>query len=153
MDERLTANFWLSELLVSDDAVRLGIDNRPNAKALANVRNVLAPGLQRIRDLLGKPMLVSSGYRSEALNVHVGGSATSQHRFGQAADFRAPDFGDPKTICRAIMDAAAKINFDQLIWEGRWVHCSFAAPGVPPRHQVLTATFSGRKANYTPGLA
>lgn len=153
MDERLTANFWLSELLHSDDAIRLGIDNRPNAKALANVRNVLAPGLQRVRDLLGKPVLVSSGYRSSALNTHVGSSESSQHRTGQAADFRSPDFGDPKRVCLKIREAAPQIAFDQLIWEGRWVHISFAAPGSKPRHQVLTATFSGGKATYSPGLA
>lgn len=153
MDERLTANFWLSELLHSDTATRLGIDNRPNSMALANLRNVLAPGLQRIRDLLGKPVLVSSGYRSAGLNVAVGGSGTSQHCFGQAADFTSPDYGEPKRVCMAIRDEARRIAFDQLIWEGRWVHVSFAAPGVPPRHQVLTAQFNGGRAVYSQGLA
>lgn len=153
MDERLAANFWLSELLHSDTATRLGIDNRPNALALANLRNVLAPGLQRVRDLLGKPVLVSSGYRSPALNSMVGGSLTSQHSFGQAADFTSPDFGEPKRVCMAIRDEARRIAFDQLIWEGRWIHVSFAAPGVPPRHQVLTAQFNGGRAVYSQGLA
>lgn len=153
MDERLTPSFWLSELMVSDTAVRLGIPNVPRALELANMRNILAPGLQRIRDLLGKPVLVSSGYRSPALNKAIGGSATSQHCDGLAADFTCPSFGTPLRICQELQRESSLINFDQLIQEGRWVHVGFAPAGKPPRGQVLTAHFSGGKATYSQGLA
>ena len=65
--DQLTRHFSLSELIRSQTALRRGIDNYPNASALANLRNILAPGLQRVRDLLGAPMHVTSGYRSPCL--------------------------------------------------------------------------------------
>ena len=155
MDEKVSPNFWLSELLHSDTAVRLGIPNVPKTVALANVRNVLAPGLERIRALLGKPVLVSSGYRSPELNAAVHGAANSAHLLGLAADFRAPAFGTPLQIAKALsrFDAAVEVNFDQLIQEGTWVHVGFAAPGKIARREVLTAHFSAGGVRYSAGLA
>lgn len=146
-DERLTPSFHLSELLASDTAERKRLDNRPDAAALGNIRNHLAPGLQQIRDLLGQPMIIASGYRSPAVNKAVGGSRSSQHMQGLAADFIAPKFGTPLQVCRAIV--ASKVQFDQLIYEGTWVHVSFAAK---PRRSVLTAKFGPGGAVYSEGL-
>lgn len=56
-DERIAGSFWLSEFLRSDIAVRRGLDNVPKAPELANIRNMLAPGMQRVRDTLGVPVL------------------------------------------------------------------------------------------------
>ncbi len=149
-DERLTANFWLSEFLASDTAVRLGIDNAPGALHEANIRNVLAPGMQAVRDLLGVPVLISSGYRSPALNAAVRGSQSSQHCSGHAADFRAPSFGSPRKVCEAIVAAMERVKFDQLIHEGSWVHISFSPRR---RNEVLTAHFRPGGVSYTRGLA
>lgn len=146
-DERLTKNFNLSEFVVSQTAIRKGIKNEPNASDLANIRNHLAPGLQKVRDLLGFPMVISSAFRSPMVNAAVGGSRTSQHMVGLAADFTAPQFGTPLEICRAIVKAG--IDFDQLIFEGTWVHISFNAK---PRRSVLTAHFDHGGVRYTPGL-
>jgi zinc D-Ala-D-Ala carboxypeptidase len=146
-DERLTADFHLSEFLHSEKAVRLGLDNTPDAAVMGSLRNFLAPGMQEVRDLINAPIHISSGYRSPMVNAAVGGARNSQHTLGQAADFTAPFFGTPLQIARAI--AASKLEFDQLICEGTWVHISFAPK---PRRSVLTAVFSKGSVSYKAGL-
>lgn len=149
-EERITPSFYLSEFFVSDKAARLGLDNTPKAMHMANLRNLLAPGMQRTRELLGAPIIISSGYRSPAVNDAVGGSNKSQHCLGLAADFTAPSFGNPMAICRKVLDHRAEINFDQLILEfGRWVHISFSPT---PRGMVLTAKHTPVGTVYSPGL-
>lgn len=150
LDLRLTPNFTLAELVHSETAVRKGLLNVPTAAVITNLKTVLAPGMQRIRDLLASPIAVSSGYRSPAVNKAIGGSATSQHTRGEACDFTAPGYGTPLQVCRAIVANKSKIGFDQLIFEGTWVHVSFVAAGA--RGQVLTAHFGGGGVRYTPGL-
>lgn len=108
----------------------------------------LALGLERVRAFLGKPMLVSSGYRSPEVNRAVGGSAVSAHCQGYAADFICPGFGEPMEVAKAIRDSG--IVYDQLIAEGTWVHLSFD-PRM--RRQALTAHFGGGPATYTEGIA
>lgn len=151
VDERLQQSFWLSEFLRSDTAVRRGIDNRPKVQALANIRNVLAPGLQRVRNCLGAPVLITSGYRSPELNRAVGSGDSSQHLQGLAVDFVAPEFGTPRAICKHLLARAPEIRFDQLIFEGTWVHISFAP--AQPRGEVLTAHFMGGQVTYSRGVA
>ena len=114
IDERVGPNFWLSELLHSEAATRLGLDNWPDAASLGNLRNLAGPGIQRVRDLLGVPVIISSGYRGPALNRHIGGSTTSQHMQGLAIDFTAPAFGTPRKVCQRIMEQVAEGRF--------WVH-------------------------------
>lgn len=150
MSERLTPSFTLAEFLASQTATRKGISNTPDAGSLNTIRTVLAPGMQRIRDLLGVPLFITSGYRSPSLNRAVGGSRTSQHVTGNAADFNAPGFGSPLEICRFLDKHRAQIGFDQLIEEGTWVHVSFVAG--TPRGQVLTAYFEGGSVRYEAGL-
>lgn len=148
IDQKLSASFYLSELVVSDTAARYSIDNTPHPASLSNMRTLLAPGLQKVRDLLGVPVIVSSGYRGPALNKAIRGSATSQHMVGMAADFSAPGFGTPLAVCKAIV--ASSIQFDQLIHEGTWVHISFSSK---PRREVLTAHFGPKGTTYTKGLS
>jgi len=94
---------------------------------------------------LGKPVLVSSGYRSPAVNRAVGGAANSAHMLGCAADFSSPSFGSPLDICRAI--ARSDIAFDQLIHEFRaWVHIAWAPQ---PRKMVLTIDAGGTRAGLS----
>lgn len=150
MDERLTDNFFLSEFLASDTAARLGIDNTPPAQVMATIRNVLAPGMQAVRDLLGVPILISSGYRSPELNRAIRGAQNSQHSTGHACDFRAPGFGTPRAVCDLLVRHIERLKFDQLIHEGGWAHISFAPR---PRNQVLTAHFTPQGVSYTQGLS
>lgn len=151
-DERLGSFFWLSEFLRSDTATRAGLDNRPGRAELANIRGVLAPGMERVRNLLGGPVQITSGFRSPAVNRAVGGSAASQHCQGLAADFIAPGFGTPRSVARHLMTHAPELRFDQLIFEGTWVHISFVSG--KGRGEALTAHFMpGQPVTYSRGVA
>lgn len=149
-DEHITPDFWISEFLVSDTATRLGLHNTPDAMSYANLRNVLIPAMQQVRNLLGQPVIIKSGYRSLAVNTAVRGSATSQHCSGHAADFIAPAFGSPRMVCVHLLKHMQALKFDQLICEGNWVHISFSPRN---RREVLTAHFTSDGVRYTAGLA
>lgn len=150
LDEPVTSSFALSEFIVSHTAERLRIDNTPPAQILATLRNVLIPGMQHIRDLLGVPVVIKSGYRCPELNRAVRGAVASQHVDGHAADFVAPAFGSPREVAEFLVARMADVKFDQLIFEGAWVHVSFAPR---PRNEVLTAHFTDAGVSYTQGLA
>ena len=145
---QLTEHFSTDELTFSETAVRRGIDNTPDAEVLTNLQ-MLAYGLERMRSILGYPVNVSSGYRSPKLNAAIGGSKSSQHMQGLAADFTCRGFGSPRDVCIALEREGSYIGFDQLINEGSWVHISFSDQ---PRGEVLTAHFNNGKATYTKGL-
>ena len=145
---KLSENFTLDELTNSEIALRRGIDNTPPADVLQNLR-MLADGLERVRSVLGHPMRISSGYRCPALNMSIGGSRSSAHMSGLAADFTCPDFGSPRDVAMAIVTAANSIDYDQVIHEGRWVHIQFSDN---PRRQVLTARFANGVVSYTKGV-
>lgn len=145
---KLTYHFDLDEFTASDTATRLGIANDPDDKTIENLR-MLAATLEQVRTLLGDNALhISSGYRCLTLNRHIGSSDTSAHVHGYAADFTCPAFGTPKQVAQKIAESA--IKFDQLIYEGTWIHLS-----VDPknRRELLTAHFTNGKASYTKGLS
>ena len=147
---QLTQHFQLDEFVFSETAVRRGIDNTPDADVLSNLL-MLANGLERVRAILGHPVHVSSGYRCPKLNTAIGGSKSSAHMHGLAADFTCPAFGSPYDICVALEHELSYIGaVDQLIYEGRWVHIGFSDN---PRYEILTAHFdSSGNATYTKGL-
>jgi len=152
IDEKVTPSFWLSEFLLSDTAVRKGLDNMPHAIQLANLKNILMPNMQAVRDSLGCPVFVTSGYRSPEVNRAVGGAPTSDHVQGLAADFKAPEFGPPIKVAHYILEHM-DLKFKQLIAEGQWVHISFPAMGEMAKREVLTAHFGDGPVSYTQGLA
>lgn len=141
---RLTKNFTLAELCVTTKA----LGNTPRPKEVEWLWSLAHGILQPLRDYVGAPVNVSSGYRSEAVNRYVGGAKTSQHRFGQAADFVVAGMS-PREVCETII--RLELPFDQLIQEhGRWVHVSISKKN---RGQVLTATRSkAGKVSYLVGL-
>ncbi len=146
---QLSPHFWLSEFTESSTAVRLGIENAPDPLASGNLFKTAAL-MEEVRKLLGGlPIIINSGYRSEALNRAVGGSRVSDHLRGDACDFRCPAYGTPLQIAAAI--AKSDIKFGQLIFEGSWVHVSIPNRGKD-NGQVLTAKFSSGKATYSKGL-
>ena len=148
MPTYLSEHFTLEELTFSQVAARQGIDNTPPPEIVQNLKRVAAV-LEEVRSLLGgKVIHINSGYRGPALNAIIGGSKTSAHMTGLAADFIAPAFGSVLEIAKAI--EVSGIVFDQLIHEyGTWVHIGLAANGAKPRRQKLTI-FKG--TGYLPGI-
>jgi len=141
---QLSKYFALSEMTVSQSAARRGLKNIPFGKQLDNLRST-AEKMDAIREMLGHPVLVSSGYRNAEVNALVRGSKTSAHMQGLAVDFTCPGYGNPLAVAKAIL--ASGIEFDQLIHEfGSWVHIGFAEPGKPSRRQTLTINKRGTLA-------
>lgn len=137
----LTPHFTLEELTASQSAARLGLDNTPPPPMIDALRRT-AQLLEQVRALLGKPILVSSGYRAPEVNRAVRGAANSAHMLGCAADFSCPSFGSPLAICREI--AGSDIAYDQLIHEFRaWVHIAWSPQ---PRRMVLTIDGAGTRS-------
>jgi zinc D-Ala-D-Ala carboxypeptidase len=120
---RLTPHFKLAELTVSDEARKRGLSNQPAYEHLANLR-VTALGLEMVKRLLGgRPIIITSAYRSPAVNAAVGGTPTSAHPMGFAADFRA---GGLSSFYAAKL-LVGQLPYDQLIHEPsrKVVHISF----------------------------
>lgn len=128
--------FTIAELCRSNTADRLGIDNRCRKEHVVNLTALVDNVLDPLREWYGKPLTVSSGFRCRALNEAVGGSATSQHMSGQAADIDTGDRGQNKLLFEHIRKS---LPFDQLIDESdfAWVHVSYRADGNN-RNQVLS---------------
>lgn len=149
---RLSQNFTLDELVKSQTALRRGIDNTPDETAIEGLQALVRHVLQPARNILGRPLRVNSGYRSAELNRAVGGSRTSDHCKGWAADIEVvPD--RPKymwDLGRTLQLEVA--DFKQLIWEfgGAWIHVSFDPSGKTNRRQVLEAFNDDGKTRYRP---
>ena len=147
---KLSKNFTLSELTKSQTAVRKNIKNEPSTAHVENLIHLAETVLQPIRDHFGKPVVISSGYRSPELCEAIGSSSKSQHARGEAADFEIPGVDN--------MQLATWINkntnFDQLILEfyepgdpnSGWVHCSAVKEGS--RAQVLKASKVEGRTKY-----
>jgi len=119
--------FSMKELTSSATAKRKGIDNTPDAKSRAALSALVANVLDPLRQKYGKPIVVTSGYRSVKLNRAVGGASKSQHTKGQAADIRSSK--DSRTENKKIFDLILelKLPYDQLIDEYNydWIHISY----------------------------
>lgn len=118
-------NFTMSELLHSDIAEKYNISNIPDKKALDNMLLLIVNCLQPLREYIGKPMIISSGFRSVRLNGHplINGSPTSDHLIGCAADFTIKGL-TPKQIIELVKKSG--VPFRQLINEHNiWVHISY----------------------------
>lgn len=136
---RLSENFTLNEFLRSSTATARGIKNEPTQKVIDNLTALCKYVLQPLRNHYGKALTISSGYRCKALNTAVGGSKTSQHMTGEAADIHLPNMEDGRKLFEFIRLC---LPFDQLIWEHDkrgvyWIHVSFKANMKNNRHQVI----------------
>ena len=150
---RVSKNFALSEMVKSATAERLNVDNSPSDIHLVNLTHLAIHILQPVRDQFGV-ITINSGYRSPALNAKVGGSKTSQHCNGQAADFESFSTPDPD-LAKWI---ANNLVFDQLILEfydgvnpnSGWVHCSYNLMGN--RKKIMTALKTKSGVQYKNGF-
>ena len=110
---KLSDNFSLHEFTRSQTATRHNIDNTPNDKQIFNLRNLCVSVLQPVRDYFQKPMIISSGFRCAELNTKIGGSITSQHVQGQAADIEVLEVGNLELSDWIHIN----LKYDQLILE------------------------------------
>lgn len=156
---QITANFKMSELTHSNTAVAKKLSNKPNAAHEKNLIESAINLFQPVRDILGQPMIINSGYRSPVVNKAVGGSATSAHSIGYAIDFVCPKFGDSVAIAKLLVEKlyTQKIAFDQLILEfpgtpGSWIHIGYKNGSGEQRRQILTAKKVDGKTKYHSGL-
>ena len=143
--------FSIKELTSSATAVRKGIDNTPTPTIRAALTALVSNVLDPLRELYGKPIIVTSVYRCPKLNKAVGGATNSQHTKGEAADIRSVSdkYSDNKKLFELIKKSS--LPFDQLIWEygtdtgPDWIHVSFKAAG---RRNILRAYKKAGKAYY-----
>jgi zinc D-Ala-D-Ala carboxypeptidase len=150
---QLSTNLSLAEVTRSETAKRRGISNMPTAEHIENFKKLAINIFQPIREHFGKPILISSGYRSAELNKAIGGSLSSQHCSGEAIDI---DMDGTDITNKQIFDYIKdNLNFDQMIWEfgtdanPDWVHVSFAA-NRSQRKQILVAKKVNGRTTYTP---
>jgi hypothetical protein len=150
----LSANFSLKEMTRSDAATRLGLNNTPDEKTIDNLKTLCEKVLQPIRDHFGKTVTVNSGFRSSETNQATGGSKSSDHVKGQAADIEIPGVPNAE-LAQWIMD---NLEYTQLILEfytpgipdSGWVHVSYDPSNL--KKQELTAMKVAGKTQYVPGL-
>lgn len=151
---KLTENFSLAEMIKSETALRQGLDNTPGEVELENLRKLAENVLQPIRDAYGRGVKVNSGFRHPDVNAAVGGSRTSDHCKGQAADIEIPGVANAD-LAQWISE---NLEFRQLILEfytpgipdSGWVHVSYVEGDN--KKQVLTAMKENGKTVYKPGL-
>lgn len=138
MENQLSKNFTLEELTQSSTAEANNIDNTPSKFEYENLKRLCEDVLQPIRDVWDKPIYVTSGYRCPALNTKVGGSASSAHMKGLAADIKTDN--NEKLFHKIVsMVNNGDITFDQLIDESNyaWLHIGLRENDKNNRCQIL----------------
>lgn len=154
MTVQLTPNFSLHEMTKSETALRFNLNNTPKAKEVASLKLLCEKVLQPVRNAYAKGVKVNSGYRSPAVNKLVGGSSTSDHSRGMAADIEIPGVANAE-LAKFIKD---NFEFTQLILEfytpgipdSGWVHVSYDPANL--KKSCLTAVTKNGKTRYLPGL-
>lgn len=146
---KLSPNFSLEELTMSETAARKGIDNTPSTEVIENMRGLCTHILEPLRTLIDVPLLITSCYRSVRLNRSIGGAKNSQHILGQAADTHCNKY-TVEQLYQLIKKSG--LPFDQLIQEfgtdvSGWVHVSYSP--INNRHQSLRAVRKNGKTIYT----
>ena len=150
----LTTNFTLAEMVKSDTALRHDMDNTPGEAEIANLKTLCEKVLQPVRDHFQTGVKVNSGFRHPEVNARVGGSKTSDHCKGQAADIEIPGIANAD-LAVWIMD---NLTYTQLILEfytpgvpdSGWVHVSYDPANL--KKENLTATKQAGKTVYIKGL-
>ena len=148
-DTNISEHITYAEATASNKAKQLGISNTPNEKELQTMKLLAEAVFEPLRKWYGKPIQVTSFFRSAKINKAIGGSATSQHSLGQAIDI------DTVSDNRKLFDyIKGNLPFDQLIWENgddntpAWIHVSYTE--TRNRKQILRATRKNGKTVYLP---
>lgn len=140
---QFTPHFELHEFISSRKAREHGLDNTAPAEAVENLRALCVHTLEPLREALGLPIIITSGYRCKALNhLLVNHSTKSQHMNGEAADFVVPGDNRRELLIKAFrqMILDDNISFDQLIIYPGFIHVSYTSRRR--NRQKLTRGFS-----------
>jgi hypothetical protein len=151
---QLSKNFSLAEFTKSETATRKGLDNTPTPEVIQNLQKLVDNIIQPIREAIGKPIKINSGYRAPEVNASVGGSKTSDHCKGQAADIEINGMANGD-LAQYIVD---NYKFTQVILEfytagipdSGWVHVSYDPNNL--KCEALTAVKQDGKTVYLKGL-
>lgn len=152
---QLSEHLALAEVTRSETAKRNGVSNMPTEAHIANFKLLAEKVFEPIRMHFGKPIHISSGYRSDALNKAVGGSSSSQHCKGEAIDIDMDGSAHGITNKMVFDYIKDNLEFDQMIWEfgtdanPDWVHVSYSSTGKQ-RKQILKAVKKGGATSYVP---
>jgi zinc D-Ala-D-Ala carboxypeptidase len=153
---QLSEHLSVAEYIKSDTAKRKGIDNSMTAEHTENAKKLAANVFEKIRVHFNKPIYLSSGYRSKALNDAIGGSSSkSQHMTGEAMDLDQDDRGTGVSNADVFNFVKDNVEFDQLIWEygdsknPDWVHVSYKADGNQ-RKQIMKCSRVNGQPKYEP---
>lgn len=147
---KISANFALEEFLVSRTAKINDINMTPPKLVVANLHRLVLTCLQPIREALAAPVVITSGYRPTELNELIGGSPTSAHQYGRAADFYVVGYS-PYEACEIIREMP--LEYDQLINEFQeWIHLGIAPITSEPRVEDLTAKRKHGRTVYEGGI-
>ena len=149
----LTPHFALREFTKSATAMKYGIDNQPTPDAVKNLKRLCQNTLEPLREKLGLPIVINSGFRTKALNdIIVHASHKSQHMKGQAADFyvastpsTGSETGHRELLIRAfrLIITEPEIDYDQLIIYPSFIHVSYVSKETN-RHNIMTAQGDGK---------
>jgi len=148
--EKISKYISYAEAIKSDTAIKNNISNTPNITELEAMKEVGSKVFDKVREHFGKPLYISSFFRSSALNKKVGGSISSQHCYGQAIDIDADTFNNGVTNAQIFNYIKDNLDYDQLIWEfgtssnPDWVHVSYVSPEKNRRIQLKAVKSKGR---------
>lgn len=138
---QLSEHFTLDEMLRSGTAIAYNIKNVPTERDIDNLRSLCRTVLEPLRRRYGR-IIITSGFRSRALNRRVGGARNSQHLRGEAADIYVASAEKAHKYAQFIIQHT---DFDQLIYEPavagghtkpHWLHVSHTTRRYN-RHQVI----------------
>ena len=144
---KFSPHFTYGEMIKSNTAVRLGINNEPNPIQFKNLKNLCISVLEPIRIGLGV-VLIGSGLRIDRVNREVGGSKRSQHRYGEAGDLDVVGHTTTEVFEWIILES--DIIWDQVIWEygdNGWIHISYTTRR-DNRMKITTAKKRNSKTVY-----
>ncbi len=148
LSTNLSRYVTINEFIRSDYAIRNRLPNSMAEKQWNNAKILCQDFIDPIRDFYGKPVIVSSGYRSPSVNSGVGGATSSEHVNGNAIDFHVKDV-PLKTVFNDIFSGRIKFkgNYDQLIYEfGSWIH--IGRRDIPRKQNFTTFTEKGKNTQY-----
>ena len=144
-NQNLSPHFELREFIASRKAKEHGIDNTPPEEAVENLRALCQHTLEPLREALGLPIIITSGFRTMALNnLLAHASNTSQHMQGRAADLYVGK-GSREELIKAFREILLNpgIDFDQLILYPTFIHVSFVSK-EKNRRGILLARSDGK---------